>query len=148
MREGRSKKKARAGAGGGDGGHGDGRGQAIGPGDPAYYWDPDCRRNGTHWRAMMKGSERWSRADKAAVLKTGGVEGIAAVMGAGSLDRTGWEECIDSWVQGLKGRSESSMRDYSVVGLLRACEEAVQAGVASDFYIMVRHVQLFLLVYQ
>lgn len=142
----RASKRLKAGAGGGEGGDG-GDGQAVGPDDPAYYWHPDCRRNGSKWRAMMKGSERWSKSDKAAVLKTGGVEGVVAMMGAGSMGSE-WNMRIDSWVNGLRGSSQSSVGDSSVVGLLRACEEAVQVGVASDFFSMIRHIQLFLSVYQ
>lgn len=144
----RASKCSKAGAAGGGGEDGPGGGgQAVGPGDPAYYWHPDCRRNGERWRAMMKGSERWSRSDKAAVLKTGGVEGVVAMMGAGSVGSE-WNIQVDSWVKGLRGSSQGSAGDSSVVGLLRACEEAVQAGVASDFHNMIRHIQLLLAVYQ
>lgn len=138
-------KKAKSGggdhtSGGDDGGNGY---------PPPQY--PPCPRNGINWVAQLASERAWEKADRVAILKTGGVDGLVGMMGTGSNcgGAASWEGRVDSWIAGIKERSADSQDSFStVVSLVKACEEADQSGIVADFMIMLRHIHLFLKLYR
>lgn len=144
---GTSQKKVKLTAGrGGDVGDG---GQTGGTGDPQPR--RRCPRNGIEWVARLASERAWEKADRAAILKTGGVDGLVGMMGTGSNcgGAAAWGMRVDSWIGEMRERAKDcSDTASSVVSLMKACDEADQKGIVADFNIMVRHIYLFLYLYR
>lgn len=143
---GTSQKKAKL-AGGQGGDHGGG--WSGGTSDPQPR--RPCPRNGIEWIARLASERAWEKADRAAILKTGGVDGLVGMMGTGSNcgGAAAWRMRVDSWIGEMKERpNDCSDTASSVVSLMKACDEADQKGIVADFNIMVRHIYLFLYLYR
>lgn len=143
-RKGKGNKRKRVGKGD-DGDDGDGTGAQ--PGNPMPYWHPDCKRNGHQYVALQAMSEvQWTRKERVEMMKTGGLKGVVAYMGAG-FGGDQWGATVDSWAFAVAEAGEvQSMPGEGITlpALLRRCSAAIKKGVASSFFSMVSYLQLFL----